>query len=487
MTDIPLTGNTEEVCLAKVMVWLNRNRKTGTLSLATPAFVRKIFLRMGDVIFASSTYEDDRLGEMLLKAGKLTVEQYDESVRILKASKKKQGAILVELGYLTPKELFQGVKYQVTQIIHNMFQVEDGEYEFREGDNPREEVINLKMSIGNLIYDGVKKIDNWTRIRNEMPETDSVFKLSDDPLSLFQDIELTSQDRRIMSLVDGNKTIREIIDNSWMGSFEALKILYVLWSLQMIELVPSIPSEETKDEAVETEETVSLSEILQPCSEEEEELLRSVEALYSRLGQMTLTELLEVDQQCDSETVKKHYYRLAKQFHPDRNFACSDPAMKTKLAAIFDAMTNAYNTLKDDNLREDYFKSFGSRNSKAQNDERMQTDEQFARGVEEMKKGNFWGAIDNFKWVTKLNPKSPQAWNYLSLAYSKIPGRLKEAEDALLTAIKLEPFNADYYTNLGLIYTKAGIKKRAFSNFEKALKINPQNARARKGLEQTRD
>jgi hypothetical protein len=33
-------------------------------------------------IFASSTYEDDRLGEMLIKAEKITLEQYEESVRL---------------------------------------------------------------------------------------------------------------------------------------------------------------------------------------------------------------------------------------------------------------------------------------------------------------------------------------------------------------------------------------------------------------------
>lgn len=66
-----------------------------------------------------------------------------------------------------------------------------------------------------------------------------------------------------------------------------------------------------------------------------------------------------------------------------------------------------------------------------------------------------------------------------------MPGRLKDAEEALLTAVKLEPFNADHYANLGLIYAKAGLRKRAYGNFEKALKIDPSNEKARKGVEQT--
>jgi Tfp pilus assembly protein PilF len=105
--------------------------------------------------------------------------------------------------------------------------------------------------------------------------------------------------------------------------------------------------------------------------------------------------------------------------------------------------------------------------------------------VDEFKKGNFLAAADNFKWATKLTPKSAQYWSYLSLALSKMPGKLNDAEEALLAAVKLEPFNADHYANLGLLYMKAGVRKRARSNFEKALKIDPSSEKAKKGLEQT--
>jgi len=485
--EIPLTGKIRDVSLVKLLVHLSRNRKTGTLSLKTPVFTKKIYINAGDAIFASSTYEDDRLGEMLLKADKITVEQYDKSVEVLKASKKRQGAILVELGYLTPKDLFWGVKYQVKEIIHSMFLLEEAEYEFEEGEIATQEVITLKMSIGNLIYDGVQKIENWTRIRNEMPDTDSVFKLSADPLSLFQGIELSSQDKKILSLVDGKRTIKEVIENSWMGSFEALKILYVLWSIGMIEQATAIRTEEVTAERaeVEAEEAMPLNEILKPHSEEEEALIKRVDAIYPKLGGLSMYDLLEVKAGADSDTIKKHYYRLAKEFHPDRYFAVADESLKTKLTEIFDSVTKAYNTLKDEKTREEYFRSLGTAKKEKAPAEDIKAEDQFKRGIEEFKKGNFWGAAENFKWAAKLMPKSAQNWSYLSLALSKIPGRLKDAEEALLAAIKLEPFNAEHYSNLGLIYLKAGIKKRASSNFEKALKIDPANEKAKKGLEQT--
>lgn len=488
--EIPRKGNIRDASLSKILTFLNRSRATGTLALTTPVFTKKIFINQGDIIFAASTYEDDRLGEMLLKAGKITVEQYDKSVELLKTTKKRQGAILVECGYLTPKDLFWGVKYQVKEIIYSMFQFEDAEYEFTEGNLPTQEVITLKMSLGNLIYEGVKKIDNWTKIRNEMPDTDSVMKLSNDPLNLFQDIELNAQDKKILSLIDGKKAIKEVVDSSWMGSFEALKILYVLWSIGIIEQTPVIQTDVKSGMGIgpkeKAEEPVSLNDILQPISEEEESMLNRIDSVYSSLDKLSLTELLEADEKTDVETIKKNYYRLAKEFHPDRYYNFSDPAVKTKLNSIFDAVTKAYNVLRDDRQREQYFQSLLSPRAEKEGDEKLRADEQFRAGIAEFKKGNFWGAADNFKWATKLVPGNGNYWNYFSLALSKVPGKLKDAEEALLTAIKLEPYNADYYANLGLIYIKAGLNKRAIASFQKALKIDGKNIKAMKGLEQTK-
>lgn len=481
-------GNIRDTSLVKILVQLNRNQRSGTLSVSTTSYTKKIYLSGGDLIFASSSFDDDRLGEMLLKAGKISVEQYDKSVEILKSSRnRRQGAILVELGYLTPKDLFWGVKYQVNEIIHSMFLIEEGDYEFREGELPTQEVITLRMSVGNLIYAGVNKIVNWTRIRKEMPHTDSVLKLSEDPLSLFQNIELTQQDKKILSLVDGKRTIKEIIDSSWMGSFDALKVLYVLWSIGMVE--DQISADEDAAGEVckaKAEETVTLNDILTPLSEEDEILLKKVDELYSQIGNLTLTELLEIEGKADSETIKKNYYRLAKKFHPDRYFSSTDPSIKIKLTTIFDALTKAYNVLKDDRSRDEYFASLlGPRQDEGALDA-VRAAEQFREGVADFKKGDFWGAIEKFKWATKMEPMNANYWSYLSLAYSKAPGRVKEAEEALLTAMKLDPYNAELHTNLGLVYMKAGLKKRAYAAFQKALKIDPKNEKAKKGLEQTK-
>jgi len=525
---ISLKGSLREYSLPKILIDFHRRLSGGILTVSTPKFTKKVYLVKGDAVFAASSYEDDRLGEMLLKAGKITVEQYDKSVEILKKTKKRQGAILVELGYLTPKDLFWGVKYQVKEIIYSLFQIEDGECEFIEGDVPTDEVITLKLSMGNLIHEGVKRIDNWTRIRKEMPDTGIVLKLSKDPINLFQDIELSPYDKKMLSIIDGKKTIKEIIDSSWMNSFEAMKTIYVLWSIGILE-EKIAEKEEVKEEAG---ETVSLEDLLQPFAEEEDELTKRVEEIYSNLDRLRLNELLEVGEDADVEAIKKNYYRLAREFHPDRYFNVSDAALKDKLTVVFDALTAAYTVLKDDFKRKEYFDSLGKEAEKIQADEmyaeeihgekmtwgeaplegtpekrvkeeeikeekasvseirrgeKDKGEELFKKGVDEFKKGKFQDAVVLFRQAVDIDSEKPQYWSHLSLSLSKVPHKMKEAEEALLKSIKLEPLNGEHYANLGSLYLKAGLHKRASGQFEKALKFDPGNVKAQKGLKQAKE
>ena len=480
MNEIPLTGSIEETGLLRTLIHLNRHRKSGTLVIKTPVFTKKVFFVKGDAVFASSTYEDDRLGEMLLKAGKITMEQYDKSVELLKKTGKRQGAILVELGFLTPKDLFWGVKYQVKEIIYSLFLLETAGYEFIEGAITSSEVITLKMSIGNLIYEGIKRVDNWTRIRNEMPSTDIVLKLSSDPASIYQDVELNQQDRKVLSLVDGRKTIKEIIDTAWLGSFEAMKILYVLCSIGVLE--EKAPETE---KIVETHENIDLEEILQPVSEDEDTLIRKVDEMYLKIDFQSPRELLDVDEDAGEDTLKKHYYRLTREFHPDRYFSVADPSLKDKLTAVFDAINQAYAILSESVKKaEPAVVPFAEK--KGPLSPEPDTGKIFKQGIEEFKKGNFHNAVELLSSTVDSEPGNAKYRSYLALALTKLPNRAADAENALLHAIKLEPENADHYANLGFIYGKEGLINKARETFEKALKLDRNNIKAKKGIENLR-
>lgn len=222
--------------LPLILFDIHGSSKTGTLSVTSAGITKKVYFQRGSAIFASSTSEDDRLGEMLVKLGQITHKQYEESVRILCATGKKQGAILVGLGYLTPKDLILGVQYQVREIIYSLFRLKDAEYEFTEGQIPSEEVIPLQMSMGKLIYEGLRRNNNLSVIRRGIPDMQAIVKLRERRPDILSDIVLNTSDEEMLSLIDGKKTVSEIIKSFSSQYFEALKSLYVLHTMGFTEI-----------------------------------------------------------------------------------------------------------------------------------------------------------------------------------------------------------------------------------------------------------
>jgi Domain of unknown function (DUF4388)/PilZ domain len=224
-----------KINLSQILLDFNRTKKTGTLTVRGSFFTKKIYLNKGEAIFASSTNEHDRLGEVLLKLGKITNSQYATSPELLKETSKKQGAALVEQGFLTPKELILGVQYQVREIIHSLFQLEKAEWEFEEGKLPWQEVMTLHMKMGELIYEGLKRNNNLVRIRREIPDMQAVVQLNSNPSDLLKNIVLDAQDETMLASIDGTRTVSEVIKSSSSNSFDAIKALYVLYSTGFIE------------------------------------------------------------------------------------------------------------------------------------------------------------------------------------------------------------------------------------------------------------
>lgn len=252
-----ICGGIKEFNLPKILISLNNNKKTGTLTVRIPPYTKKIYFDTGNVIFASSTSNDDKLGPMLIKAGKITFWQYEESVMFLKMTGKKLSTILVERGYLTPKDLYMGVTIQVKEIIYSLFPLEYAEYEFEEGEIPKHEVLKLKLGMGNLIYEGVKRINNFVRIKRGMPDMKSTLVINIGTSDLFEGIELTLYEKNLLSMIDGIKTIIELVDNAFSDSspFEVVKSLYFFW------LIGVLKEKETTVEEKKTEKTGEVSNL----------------------------------------------------------------------------------------------------------------------------------------------------------------------------------------------------------------------------------
>ncbi|MBI1811840.1 MAG: DnaJ domain-containing protein, partial [Nitrospirae bacterium] len=473
--DASRRGNLEDYSLSDVLIGLQRSHKTGVLKVENDTIIKKVYIKDGDMIFSSSNQDNDRLGEILLKAGKINLEQYNKSVELLKETGKKQGAILVRLGYLKPQELVWVVRRQVENIILSLFSLEGSsfEFKFKEGPLPSDEVITLKLSAANLIYRGIKRIANPQKIFNLLcVPMDAVLCFSSNPLNLFQDIELNEKDKRILSFVDGRAAIKDIVSLSQSDVPETLKVICALLSIRLIEV---------KGEDVVIEAGFSAADIMEEREIKiDEEFMSRVEKIYSGHEAMGYYGILEVKQWASVDDIKRAYYKAAKEFHPDRHFYINSPAVKWKLNAIFSYIAAAYTTLSSSQKRKDYDNRLTHKTT-AVPDKEESARSMFAEGKAEFRKENYSEAFQLFGQAVYLDNAVAEYHYYYGLTLIRLK-RFKEAGRALERAVELAPSNPAYLTDAGHIYVQLGFRQRARSSFEKAIKIDPSNNRAVEGL-----
>lgn len=468
-----LYGSLRDFTLADILIGLQRSGKTGILNFIHGYVHKNVYFQGGDMVFAASNQAEDRLGELLLREGKITTEQFRVSHELSEKIRKRHGSALVELGYISPGMLMWAVNLSVENIILSLFSYREGRVVFKEGTLPTEELITLRLSAANLIYKGIKGIHDVEHIKQLCPPGDTVMVLASDPMDLFQDLKLVEQDKRIMTMVDGKRTFKEIIKESGVDVLEAMKVLFALMSARVIS--PAGEAGPVPEEVVTAEEVVSES-----TSELSQDFATRLEHLYGVHKDLGYYDILDVEKGASESDIKKAYYRMAREFHPDRHFQLPEE-MRDKLNTVFAYISTAYTTLMNPAQRKDYDEQSAGGKRPGGLDPPDMAKEKFVMGKDALARARFEEAAKLFAEAAYLESTSPDYHYYSGMAL-RMGGKHKEAEKALQRALKIDPSNADYLAEAGNVYLALGFNLRAKSTFGKALEIDPAHKTASEGL-----
>jgi tetratricopeptide (TPR) repeat protein len=467
-------GNLDDFSLSDVLIGLNRGRKTGVFHLMREGLHKSVYIDRGDMIFASSNLPEDRLGERLLDRGIITREQYDISSELISKVNMRIGTILVEKGYIEPRKLFIEMKHRVEDIILSLFGYGKGEFLFREGPLPTEELTTLKLSVGNLIYRGIRRVMPDEDVRRLCPPEESIVIFSSDPLALFQNLTLEENDKHMLTTVDGKKTVRELIASGEGDEKDRLRTFYALLSTKIIETCE--PGERGETHA---EETVTAADIIGNAEEDSYEIIGKINDLFSRYKDLGYYGILGLDRRASRPDIKRAYYHQAREFHPDKHYALGEDA-REKLNAIFTYITTAYSTLTNPELRREYDRKPATQEPEV-SDPGERAIESFKEGKEAFLARDYEKAIQLFSEAAYLDASVAPYHYYAGLTFTR-NGMHREAERAIQRAIKIDPSNADYLSEAGHVFLALDMPLRAKTNFVRALELEPSHARALEGM-----
>jgi hypothetical protein len=236
MSEVPvLRGELRAFSIADVMGLLNMSRKSGMLKCKQLTVEKGIFWTEGDITFAVSNLPEDSLGEFLVARGRLTRAQLEQSSQKVDAHA-RLGKILVREGLLGPRDLWWAVQTQVLEIIYSLFQWDHGSFEMSEDDEGDFEKIQLSTSTQNIIMEGIRRLDEWGRIRERIPDVTRVPVLRLTAAEIARRVELREIDHKILQTIDGRRSVLTIVKESGLGEFETQLALLGLISAGYVEL-----------------------------------------------------------------------------------------------------------------------------------------------------------------------------------------------------------------------------------------------------------
>lgn len=232
MTGRSFKGDLADIALPDVLEFLRSARKTGVLVFRLDRIKKSLSIKEGNVVFASSNLPNERLGDLLLSWGLISKEQYNMSVAML-SSKKRQGRILVELGAITPKQLWESVQNQIRHIVYSLFEWSSGLFYFAEGELPSTENITADVSITNLVIEGIRRIKNAGVLETRFPARDVTLSRIEPQPDL---LRLEPFEQHVLSLINGRRNINDLCRDSEIGNDETMKVLYMLLSIGYIKV-----------------------------------------------------------------------------------------------------------------------------------------------------------------------------------------------------------------------------------------------------------
>jgi hypothetical protein len=228
-------GRLEDVHFANLLLKISQHRESGVLHISRSHFEKDIYFQEGHIVFAKSNDPDERLGELLLRRGKITVHQFEDAASKIVPGM-RLGTILVQEGHIKPNDLYQGVIDQVEEILYSLFEWTEGVYEFLPGELPSKEVITLSISTSDVIRTGIGRIWRWSWVKKGTLSLDTVFEKQEMP-AIAKKMMVTPGMQRLLDLLEQPQSLRDVLTRIGGNNFETAKMVWSLMTIGILEPV----------------------------------------------------------------------------------------------------------------------------------------------------------------------------------------------------------------------------------------------------------
>jgi hypothetical protein len=228
-----LQGNLRDFSATEILQLVGTQKKTGCLTMEWNTERALIYVQDGRIISTRQPgmTKDDPLLAFLLRAHRLSDEQYRGILTIQKESGRDLEELLLNGRYMDAEELAGFIERQILDDLMRLVRWENGTYRFDPHARwPSEPLVRL--SIEGALIEAARRVDEQKRFVGTFKDPYQLLGVRDLP---DPNEPLSEEERELFGIIDGKHTVQEVVEAASLSEYEAYEALHRMLEGRWIE------------------------------------------------------------------------------------------------------------------------------------------------------------------------------------------------------------------------------------------------------------
>ena len=125
------------------------------------------------------------------------------------------------------------LKRHTEAAVYKSMAWRDGDFSFEKSEPPLF-TTPLHLKVDDLLLEGARRADEWTLIQQKIGNFSLVFESMIGNAEELTTRGMSEVDLKVFSLIDGRRTVQQIIEISTLSDFDVAKSMFILLSVNLI-------------------------------------------------------------------------------------------------------------------------------------------------------------------------------------------------------------------------------------------------------------
>jgi len=488
---VPPSGTLKDFLVPELLLGLFSEKRTGTLLIERKGVTKLVYVKDGHPVYVDSSLRNESLGHYLVRQGKITPMDLEESLAELAQTDLHHGEIMVQGGMIDSATLATAfVEHQEEKLL-NMFPWFEGRFEFIPGTDWPPTISILPLQTLQIVFKGIPRwydatlITAWMGLDEETAIRQVKTPDSEDGIP---DVAL-----KVLRRSTTPQTIRKLAVKMEMPVSEILPVVYTLVIAGFAVLDFSNVADVSQPEFRMLDQASKKPASAAPMEDSGKvlELLRRwINEDFERLRHLDFYQLFGVSPSAsEAEITRAHMERVSRYEAHDVE-SIDDPEVREKIKQIRTWLKLAFDTLRDPTLRQLYSRrEKKGKEGTGQAAKEGEAERLLIACIRDLEQENIEKAVSGLTLAMQVYPNDPSVPGYLGWALFQKSRKenIERACQLLDQAILKDPSDPQLRYYRGEICAYLNDWRRAERHFSQAVRLHPQFVKAKVALDLARE